>query len=145
MKLPGPRFLHLAGCAAALSVTFVAAIAFTDHGAWSQTTRIIKPAVPYAAVGANDIVARLLAEQIGRTGGPTLVIENHPGAGGVIGTEDVARAAPDGNTLLIASTPFAIDPQLRKVKYDPLTSFEPVCHLVDAPTVIVVNGASPYH
>jgi tripartite-type tricarboxylate transporter receptor subunit TctC len=144
MKLPRLRFLHLAARAAALSVIFAAAIVLTDRGAWSQTTKIIKTVVPYAAGGANDIVARLLAEQIGRTGGPTLVIENHPGAGGVIGTEDVARAAPDGNTLLIASTPFAIDPQLRKVKYDPLTSFEPVCHLVDAPTVIVVNGASPY-
>jgi tripartite-type tricarboxylate transporter receptor subunit TctC len=144
MKLPRPRSLHLAARAAALSGIFVAAIALTDHGAQSQTAKIIKTVVPYAAGGANDIVARLLAEQIGRIGGPTLVIENHPGAGGVIGTEDVARAAPDGNTLLIASTPFAIDPQLRKVKYDPLTSFEPVCHLVDAPTVIVVNGASPY-
>jgi tripartite-type tricarboxylate transporter receptor subunit TctC len=115
MKLPRPRFLHLAARAAARSLIFATAIALTNHGAWSQTTKIIKTVVPYAAGGANDIVARLLAEQIGRTGGPTLVIENHPGAGGVIGTEDVARAAPDGNTLLIASTPFAIDPQLRKV------------------------------
>ena len=131
----------LAAVAAALTLLSVTLV---DNGAWSQATRTIKTVVPYAPGGVADILARLLAEQVGRAGGPTLVIENRPGAGGVIGTEVVARAAPDGNTLLIVSTPFAIDPLLRKVNYDPLTSFEPICYLVDAPTVIVVNSASPY-
>lgn len=131
----------LAAVAAALTLLSVALL---YNGAWSQATRIIKTVVPYAPGGVADILARLLAEQIGRAGGPTLVIENRQGAGGVIGTEAVARAAPDGNTLLIVSTPFAIDPLLRKVNYDPVTSFEPICYLVNAPTVIVVNSASPY-
>ncbi len=132
----------LATVAAALTLLSVTLL---YNGAWSQATRIIKTVVPYAPGGVADILARLLAEQVGRAGGPTLVIENRPGAGGVIGTEVVARAAPDGNTLLIVSTPFAIDPLLRKANYDPLTSFEPICYLVNAPTVIVVNSASPYH
>ena len=131
----------LAAVAAALTLLSVTLL---SNGAWSQATRTIKTVVPYAPGGVADILARLLAEQIGRAGGPTLVIENRPGAGGVIGTEVVARAAPDGNTLLIVSTPFAIDPLLRKVNYDPVTSFEPICYLVNAPTVIVVNSASPY-
>ena len=131
----------LAAVAAALTLLSVTLL---YNGAWSQATRTIKTVVPYAPGGVDDILARLLAEQVGRAGGPTMVIENRPGAGGVIGTEVVARAAPDGNTLLVVSTPFAIDPLLRKVNYDPVTSFEPICYLVNAPTVIVVNSASPY-
>jgi tripartite-type tricarboxylate transporter receptor subunit TctC len=139
---PLPRaFLHLSLSVAALSIV---SVGIAGYGAWSQTATTINMVVPYAPGGVNDILARLLAEQVGRAGGPTLVVENRPGAGGVIGTELVARAAPDGNTLLIASTPFLIDPQLRKLKYDPLSSFEPICKLVDAPTLIVVNDASPY-
>jgi tripartite-type tricarboxylate transporter receptor subunit TctC len=86
----------------------------------------------------------LLAEQIGRTQGPAIVVENRPGGGTAIGTEAVSRAAPDGSTLLINSPEFVINPHLRKSNYDPLTSFEPICHLVNSPTVIVVNSASPY-
>jgi len=62
----------------------------------------------------------------------------------VIGAEVVARAPPDGSTLLIAATSILISPHLQKVNYDPLTSFEPICELADVPTVIVVNNASPY-
>jgi tripartite-type tricarboxylate transporter receptor subunit TctC len=56
----------------------------------------------------------------------------------------VARATPDGSTLLVVSTPFLIDPLLRPLNFDPLKSFAPVCNLVNAPTVVVVNSASPY-
>ena len=74
-----------------------------------------------------------------------MVIDNRPGAGEMIGTETAARAAPDGNTVLFAANPFVINPHLRKVSYDPLTSFEPICQLATAPTLIVVTAASPYH
>jgi tripartite-type tricarboxylate transporter receptor subunit TctC len=76
--------------------------------------------------------------------GLTMVIENRPGAGSIIGTEAVSHAAPDGNTLLMGTSTLVINPHLRKVNYDPVTSFEPICYLVNAPTVIVVNSASPY-
>jgi tripartite-type tricarboxylate transporter receptor subunit TctC len=115
------------------------------HKAWSQTTKTIKLVVAVPPGGATDILARLLAEQIGPTqAGTTLVVENRPGADGVIGTEAVARALPDASTLLIAATPFVINAQIRKVNYNPLTSFEPICLLVTTPTVIVVNSASRY-
>jgi tripartite-type tricarboxylate transporter receptor subunit TctC len=116
----------------------------SEHGARSQALKTIRAVVPYAPGGVADVIARLVAQEIRRTGGPTLVVENRPGAGGAVGTEAVARAAPDGNTLLVVSTPFLIDPLLRKLNYDPLTSFAPLCYLVNAPTVIVVNSASPY-
>src|SRR5262249_59229295 len=83
-------------------------------------------------------------ERVGRAEGPAVVIENRPGAGSVIGTEAVARAVPDGNTLLINAPYLLIAPQVKKVGYDPLTSFDPICYLVSSPGIIVVNAASPY-
>jgi tripartite-type tricarboxylate transporter receptor subunit TctC len=115
------------------------------HTAWCQTTRMIKLVVPYAPGGGADAFARILADQIGRTQGLTMVIENRPGAGTVIATDAVARAAHDGNTLLIADSNLLIMPHVRKLNYDPRTSFEPICQLVSSPTVLVVNSASPYH
>jgi tripartite-type tricarboxylate transporter receptor subunit TctC len=119
-------------------------ITLSGHGAWAQTMRTIKIVVPFPPGGSIDILARLLAEQIGRAQGPTLVVENRPGGGTVIGTEAVSRAVPDGSTLLITTPSFVINPHVRKLNYDPLTSFEPICYLVRSPMLIVVNSASPY-
>jgi tripartite-type tricarboxylate transporter receptor subunit TctC len=116
----------------------------SGHGAWSQTTKTIKVIVPYPPGGTTDILARLLAEQVGRAQRLAMVIENRPGAGTVIGTEAVARAAPDGNTVLVTSNSFVVNPHLRRLNYDPLTSFEPICDLASVPTAIAVNAASPY-
>ena len=88
---------------------------------------------------------RILAEQIGATGGPAMVVESHPGAGTEIGTELVSHAAPDGNTLGIISNSFVVLPHLRKLNYDPLTDFESVCELASFPPLIVVGSESPYH
>ena len=141
MKLPLRRFLHLAACFAALAVLCVGLI--SERG-WSQTTRTIKIVVPFPAGGSADILARLLAEQVGRTQPVSLVVENRPGADTIVGTEAAARSAPDGSTLLINANPFVTNPHLRKPNYDPLTSFEPICHLASSPIVIVVNSTSPY-
>ena len=73
------------------------------------------------------------------------MIESRTGAGTIVATESVAGSAPDGNTVLLIANPLVINPHLRKVTYDPLTSFEPICHLVNLPSVIVVNSTSPYH
>jgi tripartite-type tricarboxylate transporter receptor subunit TctC len=127
------------------AVVAVTLLTLSGHGAWSQATRTIKVVVPTAPGGSLDFVARLLSEQIGRAQGQTMVVEDRPGAGNLIGTDAVARAAPDGNTLLFNANAFVIDPHMRKVNYDPLTSFEPICQLVNTPTVLVVNNASPYH
>jgi tripartite-type tricarboxylate transporter receptor subunit TctC len=137
MNVGRRRFLYLA-------VVSVTLIGLSGHGAWSQATRTIKIVVLVSPGGASDLLARLLAEQIGRAQGQTMLIENRPGASQIIGTEAVSRAAPDGNTLLINSPDSLVIPHLRKLNYDPLTSFEPICYLVRAPLIIVVNTASPY-
>ena len=87
--------------AAAVGLAAVSLIVATGHSAWPQALKTIRTVVPYAPGGVADVIARLVAEEIGRTGGPTLVVENRPGAGGAVGTEAVARAIPDGNTLLV--------------------------------------------
>src|SRR5258708_4773042 len=138
---PQRRSLHVVAGAAALAL----ALAPTLAKAQSLVPRTVRMIVPYPPGGTADIVARLLSEQIGRMQGPSIVVENRPGAGTVIATEAVARAAPDASTLLINSPEFVINPALRKQNYDPLTSFEPICHLANSPTVIIVNAASPYH
>jgi tripartite-type tricarboxylate transporter receptor subunit TctC len=140
MKLPRRAFLHLAAGAAALTVVLAPA----DHGAWSQTARTIRFVVPFPGGGGADLLTRVLAEQIGKAQGVATVIENRPGAASVIGTEAVSRAAPDGNTVLIVANSFIIHPNFKKLSYDPLTSFEPICLLANSPQVIVVNSASPY-
>jgi tripartite-type tricarboxylate transporter receptor subunit TctC len=119
-------------------------ITLSGHCAWSQTSRTIKIVVPSPPGGGPEMLVRVLADQISQAQGPTMVIENRPGAATVIGTEAVARAAPDGNTLLITTTAFVVNPHLRKASYDPLTSFEPICYLASIPQVIAVNSSSPY-
>jgi tripartite-type tricarboxylate transporter receptor subunit TctC len=141
MKLPRRRFLHLTAGATALSLIL---LTLSDQNAWNQTTRTIWIVVPFPPGGSADILARLLGEQINKANGPTVVIENRPGGGASIAYEAVARAAPDGLTLVINGNSLVINPHLRKVNYDPLTSFEPVCYLLSSPNLIVVNGSSPY-
>src|SRR5262245_6358691 len=138
MKLLCRQLLYLAAGAALL--TMATAI---DH-AWSQAQRTTKIVVPFAPGGGSDILARLLGEQISRVHGATIVVENRPGAGTVIGTEAVARAVPDGNTVLMVANSFLINPALQKRNYNPLTSFEAICHLTRSPNVIAVNSASPH-
>jgi tripartite-type tricarboxylate transporter receptor subunit TctC len=97
MKLLRRRFLHLAAAVAAVVVLTVILITLPGYGARSQTSRTVKIVVPVQAGGSIDILARLLSQQIGRAPGQTVVVENRPGAGSIIGTEVVSRAAPDGS------------------------------------------------
>lgn len=140
---PRRQRLHPAAMAATVILASLF-LALSGDGASSQTARTIKIVVPYPPGSPSDILARLLAEEISRAQGPIMVIDNRPGANASIGTEAVARAAPDGGTLLIATTQFVINSHLRTLSYDPLTSFEPICDLVISPTVLVVRSASPY-
>ncbi len=110
----------------------------------AQEQRTIKLMVPFQAGGGSDILGRLLADLISRKHGPTFVVENRPGAGTAIATEAVARAEPDGNTVLIVGNSFIINPLLRKRNYDSLTSFAPLCLLTRSPNVVVVHKASAH-
>ncbi len=128
----------------------VAALAFilltlSGATAWPQGGQTIRLILPFPPGGPADAMARLVAEQVGAAGGPTMVVESHPGAGTEIGTEYVFRSDPDGNTLGIISNSFVVLPLIRKLNYDPFTDFAPICELASFPPLIVVNADSPYH
>jgi tripartite-type tricarboxylate transporter receptor subunit TctC len=128
-----------------LGAVCVAAVllALAAPGAQAQT-RSIRIVVPYTPGSGPDIVARLMAEQIARNQGPAMLVENRPGGGTVVGTEMVARAEADGNTVLLAGSSFVVNPALKRGSEDLMASFAPVCYLASTPMVLVVKGDSPY-
>jgi tripartite-type tricarboxylate transporter receptor subunit TctC len=137
----------LIGLLARAILPLAAAIAFVAPAAQAvraQTPKTVKIIVPFPAGGSADVLARVLGDQIGKASGPSMVIENRPGAGASIGYEVIARSPPDGGTIGIISNSFVINPLVRKVGYDPFAEFAPICHLVDSPQIIVVNTASSY-
>jgi tripartite-type tricarboxylate transporter receptor subunit TctC len=130
--------------AIAFGIVIASSVPMPGDGARSQT-RPIRIVVPYAPGGIAESMSRLLADQISRTGGPSVVVESRPGAGTVLATDAVSRASPDGNTVLVVGNSFVINPHVRKLSYDPRSSFEPICYLCQSPSVFAVNSASPYH
>jgi tripartite-type tricarboxylate transporter receptor subunit TctC len=106
----------------------------------------IKLVVPYGAGGTIDIVGRMLGPKLGALLGQTVIIDNKPGAGTMIGANEVARAEPDGHTLFLGSnSAFTISPHaMSKVPYDPVRSFAAVGTLASFPNMVLVPPSSPY-
>lgn len=114
--------------------------------AFAQTrpSRPIRWVVPYAAGGAADMVARWVAPEVAKRISGEVVVENRTGANGMIGTEVVARAAPDSHTLLLGVFgPLTVMPHLVRMPYDPLKDLAPVALMVSVPNLVVVPVASP--
>ena len=102
--------------------------------------------VPTGAGGGTDVVARVMSKRLGELLGQPVVVENKAGAGGIIGTQFVAKAAPDGYTLLISSNQIAMIPHLYKdVPFDPIKDFAPITSLAMLPTVAVANPNEPFN
>jgi len=105
--------------------------------------RPMRLVVPFAPGGAQDVIGRLFAKVVGERLGQPIVVENRAGAGGLLGGEAVARAAPDGLTLLLATAgQLTIAKALgRRMSYDPITDFSPITHVLDSPAVLIVGPA----
>lgn len=129
----------------ALVAAAVMAVAAAPASAQSWPSRPIKLVIPFPAGGATDIVGRTIAQKLSAALGQNVVVENRPGAGGTIGADQVAKAAPDGYTILMAtSSTHSIGPLINpKIPYDPFKDFAPVAHVASAPSVLVVGGSSP--
>ena len=105
----------------------------------------IKIIVPFAPGGGADIIARLLADFMSKDLGKPVIIENKPGAGTIVGTEEAARSAPDGYTLLMTSTPFVINPSIyAKLPYDTFKAFAPVALVARYFDIVVVSSKLPF-
>ena len=102
--------------------------------------RPAKILVPFAAGGNTDGIARLIGQYLGETLGQAFVVENRPGAGGIVAASALARATPDGYTLMMAALPqIAIVPVLNTVDYDPLADFAPISNIASNPFCLVAN------
>jgi tripartite-type tricarboxylate transporter receptor subunit TctC len=103
--------------------------------------RPVRIVAPFAPGGPSDLISRLLAVRLSEALGASFFVENRAGAGSNIGTAAVARAAPDGYTLLISSSAFVVNPGLyKRIPYDPVADFAPIAELVRAPQVLVVKN-----
>jgi tripartite-type tricarboxylate transporter receptor subunit TctC len=105
----------------------------------------VRIVVPFAPGGTVDVLSRLVGERLGAVLGQPFLVENRPGAGGNIGAEAVARAAPDGYTLLISGSPtHAVNPTLyKKLAFDPIRDFTQIALIGASPNLLVVNPATP--
>jgi tripartite-type tricarboxylate transporter receptor subunit TctC len=125
-----------------------AALAFTAAAGFAQDypSRPVKMVVPFGPGTTTDIIGRVIAESLGKSLGQTVVVENRAGAGGNIGSDLVAKATPDGYTILMGTVgTHAINPGLyRKMPYDALKDFAPIAFAGSTPTLLVVAANSPF-
>jgi len=140
-KYPHPsrrQVLRTAGLAIGAAAT--AQLGMTGARAAGYPDRPIKIIVPFAPAGPTDIMARILAQNLGSALGGNIITENRSGAGGNIGIGYAAHAEPDGYTLLVTSSAYVVNPGLYvKVPYDPTTDFAPIAELGTSPNVILID------
>ena len=124
-----------------LRIVAIALFCFTAHASAAYPDRPIRLIVPFGPGGGTDILARVVADHLGRALGTSVVVENKPGAGGTIGSDLVAKARPDGYTLLMGTNAtLALASGLyRKLPYDAIKDFTPVESIASGPSILVVN------
>ena len=106
--------------------------------------RPVRTIVAYPPGGSTDIIARIVGQKLTDRLGQTFIVDNRAGAAGMIGAELVARATPDGHTLMVADSPFVVNPSVfAKVPYDPIRDFTPIVLVGSSPLILVVPAASP--
>jgi len=122
-----------------LASAMVAAASFA-----SAQTAVVHLVVPFGAGGVQDILARAISTELGAQLGRSVIVENRPGAGGTIGAAAVAKAAPDGSTLILSAASHTIAGSLyARLPYDPLKDFTPVAHIGSVDYVLMVSSALP--
>jgi tripartite-type tricarboxylate transporter receptor subunit TctC len=139
------NFLSRISRVAGLAGTAAAFAAFSAPTAAEFPERPVHIVVPFAPGGGTDLISRLLGDGMSRELHKPVIVENKPGAGTTIGSDDVARSKPDGYTLLMATFAHAINPALRpKMPYDTDKAFAPVILVGHSPSVLVVRPDSPF-
>jgi tripartite-type tricarboxylate transporter receptor subunit TctC len=136
------RWFTIAGCAALLGAN--APVMAQSKAASPYPNKPIRFIVPFAAGGGLDITARMIGQKLTERLGVNIVVDTRPGAATIVGTEIASTAPPDGHTVLMITTTFAINPSLYpKLPYDPIKDFSPITQLNAQPNVIIVPAVSP--
>src|SRR6201747_1846113 len=129
-------------------VAIAAGVVATVGAASAQTgfpTKAVHLFVPYPAGGAVDILARTLGDELSKNWGQPVIIENRPGAGGVVASQALATSAPDGYALIVVASGHATNPFLYpKIPYDTFKDFTPISLLASSPNILLVRADSPY-
>ncbi len=129
---------------AAIAATSLGVAVVDDTAAQKYPEKTVRIVTPFAPGGGTDIFARILAQRLTEVYGQQFIVENRPGAGSTIGTEFVAKAPPDGYTILMTSASFSFNPGLYpKLRFDPVKDFTAVSQVVRVPHVIVVLPSLP--
>jgi tripartite-type tricarboxylate transporter receptor subunit TctC len=127
-----------------IALTFFLSALAVGAQAQAFPNKTVRLVVPFAAGGSTDIVGRILAQKLNEMWGQPVIVDNRAGGSTVIGTDIVAKAPPDGHTLLITPAPFTIVPSLaKKLPYDPRRDFEPITLINTTPLVVVVHPGVP--
>src|ERR1700730_195150 len=140
----------MAGCRPVAIGTFFFALvlplfAAPAAAADDYPSRSIRMIIPFPPGGSNDVVGRIIANQLGERLGKQVFVDNRSGAGGIVGSDLAAKATPDGYTLLIVSIAHAVDPWLYKEPFDPVKDFVPVSIIATGTNVLTVNPTVPVH
>src|ERR1700704_676138 len=124
---------------AALGIALIATspVGAQDLSKKDYPRKPIELLVPFVAGGTTDNIARLIAQRLGDSWTQTVVVNNRPGGGGMIATQVVAKAPPDGHTLLVTTIGFAITAAMQKLPYDPIRDFAPITELASLPLMLV--------
>ncbi len=139
------HLVQLLSSSPAIALATLTGLSPGDASAQTYPVKAVRLIVPFPAGGATDIFARVLSQKLGEKLGNAVVVENRPGAGGTIGSDMVAKAAPDGYTLLLAtSSTHSVGPALNaRMPYDAVRDFTPISHVGNAPSIMLVPNASP--
>ena len=132
-------------CLRLVSILVAGAFAFAASQCYAQAlgSKPVRIISPYAAGGTNDVIARIVGQKLAEVTGRPFIVENRSGAGGVIGTDLGAKAAPDGNTLTMISAAIPINAALRPLPFDPVRDFAPIGMVGVSPYVLLVNPSVP--
>ena len=128
---------------AGVPILAFACLAAQPSGAQTYPSRQIELVVPFVAGGTTDTVARLIAQRLSDRWSQPAIVNNRPGGGSTIGTNLVARAMPDGHTLLVTTIAFAINASLQKQPYDAITDFAAITEIASIPLMLVVHTSLP--
>ena len=140
LRAPAPERKFMKRRILALTLACAAGAA----GAQSFPTKPVRLVVPFLAGGSTDIVGRTVAQKLSEMWGQQVFVDNRPGGGTTIGTDNVAKSAPDGYSLLVTPAPFTINPSLlAKLPYDALNDFTPITLINTTPLVMVVHPGVP--
>lgn len=132
-------------CSRSLRALLTAAALSTSSPVAAQDypRKQIELVVPFVAGGTTDNIARLIAQRFSESWGQTVIVNNRPGGGSTIGTHAVAKAAPDGHTLLVTTIGFTITAGQQRLPYDPVKDFAPIAELASLPLMLVVHSSVP--